>query len=501
MRDELYGYAGKILRINLTEQTTQIIPTSNYLPDYIGGRIMANKIFWDEVPEAVPALDPRNKLIFMTGPCAGTGLPISGRAVITGISAKNLPEQYTHSSIGGYFGTMLKWAGYDGFILEGKASEHTYVFIQDDKVQFLNADDLWGGYVIETQQEIFKRHGKDAYSLVIGPAGENLHRCASIVTHADSAAAKTGFGAVMGSKNLKAITVVGTGRIKPAHVDDVLRLRNLAGDPKNERSPLAKVESCAFPFGRDGSVPAPEGMCRGRLSCNQGCNTPCMNTQFHVDDPLSPGEKIAMVGKCVDGLASGRRYDSHAFIGACIHTHRQEKFGSYKWMGVSVTDYDDPDLPITLSKYPGDWLGLPLYGHEYSRLVNWLCNQYGLDKWEIDIWYLSWLSMCEKEGLLDELDFGTDAKPESLEFIRKFIDDMVYRRTPLATSSQKAWPVRSAFSARKSSVTPSITAVTTPSAASSLIFRSASNPAGATAHTGRAAASRAATSTNGWLSA
>ena len=154
MKDELFGYAGKILRINLTEGTTEIIPTTKYLPDYIGGRIMANRIFWEEVKEAVPALDSRNKLIYMTGPCAGTGLPISGRAVITGISAKNLPEQYTHSSIGGYFGTMLKWAGYDGFILEGRAPAHTYVFIKDDKVEFLNADDLWGKWRLSLAERL-----------------------------------------------------------------------------------------------------------------------------------------------------------------------------------------------------------------------------------------------------------------------------------------------------------------------------------------------------------
>lgn len=431
MTDRLYGYAGKILRINLTDSTTEVIHTAKYLPDYIGGRIMANKIFWDEVKEAVPALDPRNKLIYMTGPCAGTGLPISGRAVITGISAKNLPEQYTHSSIGGYFGTMLKWAGYDGFILEGKAPEHTYVFIKDDKVEFLNADALWGKYVIETQQEIFKLHGSNAYSLVIGPAGENLHRCASIATHADSVAAKVGFGAVMGSKNLKAIAVVGTGSIRPAHVERVLELRNLAGDPKNAPAPLVEQTLIGFPFGRDPAVPAPPGLCRGALSCNQGCNTPCMSTQYYVDDPMNPSEKIAMVGKCIDGFGKSLRYDSHSLVGACIHSHRQEKFGSYKWMAASNTDPEDPDLPPTLAKYPGDWLGLPQYGQEFSCTVNWLCNQYGLDKWDIIVWYLSWLAMCQKEGLLEELDFGREVKVADPVFIREFIDDMVYRRTPL----------------------------------------------------------------------
>lgn len=431
MRD-LYGYAGKILRIDLTHSTTEIIPTAKYLPDYIGGRMMANRIYWDEMKHAVPALDPANKLIFMTGPCAGTGLPISGRAIITGISAKHLPEQYTHSSIGGYFGTMLKWAGYDGFILEGRAPAHTYVYIEDDRVKFLNADQLWGKFVIETQQEIFRLHGPNAYSLVIGPAGENLHRCASIATHADSVAAKAGFGAVMGSKNLKAIAVVGTGSIRPAHVEQVLKLRDLAGDPKNAPAPLQKATVAYYPFGR-GSEPAAPGLHMGAIACNQGCNTPCLATQFCVDDPLEPGRKVAMVGKCVDSIADNGRYDSHAIVGACIHSHKQEKFGSYTWMVPSNTDPDDPDLPSTLAKYPGDWMGLPQYGKAYSRLVNWLCNQYGLDKWDVIVWYLSWLGMCEKEGLLRDLDFGCEPHVADPDFIRRFIDDMVYRRTPLGS--------------------------------------------------------------------
>lgn len=430
IKENLYGYAGKILRINLTDSTTEVIPTANYLPDYIGGRIMANKIFWDEMKESVPALDPRNKLIYMTGPCAGTGLPISGRAIITGISAKNLPEQYTHSSIGGFFGTMLKWAGYDGFILEGKAPEHTYVYIKDDKVEFLNADCLWGKYVIETQQEIFKLHGSDAYSLVIGPAGENLHRCASIVTHADSAAAKTGFGAVMGSKNLKAIAVTGTGCIQPAHLERVLKLRNLAGDPKNSPSPLTETDTIGYAFGR-GSEPAPAGYCRGALACNQGCNTPCMGTQFNVTDPLNPDDKVAMVGKCLDAVTAIQKYDSHSIIGSAIHSRMQEKPGSYKWMVPTLTEPEDPQLAITHAKYPGDQMNLSKPSKTYANTINWLCNQYGLDKWDITVWYFSWLSMCKQEGLLDELDFGREVKLSDPEFAKSFIDSMVYRTTPM----------------------------------------------------------------------
>ena len=428
--EELYGYAGKILRIDLTNQTTEVMPTAKYLPDYVGGRAMADKIWWDEVKEAVPALDPRNKLIYMTGPCCGTGLPISGRAIMTGVSAKNIPEQYTHSSIGGFFGAALKWAGYDGFILEGKASEHSYVLIEDGKVQFLNADWLWGDYVIDTQQEIFKKHGSDAHALVIGPAGENLHRCATIVTHADSAAAKPGFGAVMGSKNLKAIVVRGTGRIRPAHPEKVLALRELAGDPKNAPSPLKHVDTIGIPFGR-GSEPAPPDYCRGGLACNQGCNTPCLGAQFNIPDPLVPGDKVAMVGKCLDPITGVQQYDSHSVIGAAIHSHRQEKKGAYTWMVATNTDPDDPALNVTLARYPGDQMNIAKNSKAYGNVINWCCNQYGLDKWDITVWYMTWLSMCKQEGLLEGLDFGREVKLSDAEFAAYFIHSMVYRTTPM----------------------------------------------------------------------
>ena len=156
-----------------------------------------------------------------------------------------------------------------------------------------------------------------------------------------------------------------------------------------------------------------------------------MVTQYYVEDPLNPEDKVAMVAKCLDAITANQQYDSHSAVGACIHSHRQEKFGSYKWMVPSQTDPDDPDLPPTLAKYPGDYMGLPRYGWAYSRLVNWLCNQYGLDKWDITVWYLTWLAMCQKEGLLDNLDFGRPVELSNPDFIKEFIDNMVYRKTPL----------------------------------------------------------------------
>ena len=124
----IYGYAGKIARLNLTTHTYSVIPTSKYLPDYVGGRCMANKIFYDEAKVGTKALDPDAMLIYMTGPTCGTGVPTGGRSVFTGISPNNYPEQYCWSGLGGYFSVELKWAGWDGLIFEGKSEDPVYIY-------------------------------------------------------------------------------------------------------------------------------------------------------------------------------------------------------------------------------------------------------------------------------------------------------------------------------------------------------------------------------------
>lgn len=419
-------YAGKILRIDLTNKRSEIVPTAKYLPKYIGGRAMANRIFWDEVKEAVPALDPRNKLIFMTGPCNGVGLPYAGKCVMTGIGAKEIPEQYTHAAIGGFFGTMLKWAGYDGFILEGKADEHTYVYINDDKVEFLNADWLWGTSVQDSQKMLREKYIGDTYSLVIGQAGENLHRHATITTGADSVLAKPGFGAVFGAKNLKAIAVHGTGSVAPGDIHKVFEIRRW---PDNPKAYVPRPVVFKDTFGYEGTSEfkvAPH--VEGKLSCSVGCSHSCMATMFDVEDPLDPEKKISMVGKCIDSFATCMLSDAGDALACSIHSKRQEKPGTYKWFGPTFTDATDPDLEIISEAYPGDTVSLWGPNFKVGCMINWLCNVYGLDKWDIMYWYFTWLVMAKREGLLDDMDFGMEIDMENPEFVKHFIDMMVFRK-------------------------------------------------------------------------
>ena len=115
----LYGYSGKIIRVDLTTREVSFLSTYEYVPKYVGGRMIANRIFFDEVPAGTGAFDPENKFIYLTGPTTGTGIPAGGRSAAVAVGAANSPEQFCWGNIGGWFATELKYAGYDGLIVQG----------------------------------------------------------------------------------------------------------------------------------------------------------------------------------------------------------------------------------------------------------------------------------------------------------------------------------------------------------------------------------------------
>ncbi|MBR5471519.1 MAG: aldehyde ferredoxin oxidoreductase [Oscillibacter sp.] len=424
-------YAGKILKIDLTSKTTSIIPTEKYANDYVGGRAMANRVYWDEAKGGVPALSAENTLIYMTGPLAGTGLPYAGRSIMTGISPKTIPEQYAHTCCGGYFGAVLKWAGYDGFILTGKADSFTYVVIDDDKISFEDASELKGMFVTDTQEKLFGIYGRKSSSLVIGPAGENQCRHASIVTHADSAFAMPGFGAVWGYKNLKAIVARGTGTIAPMDIEKTLEIHAWRDTPeKGKPYPPEYMEK----FGSDEFPIYANGFYQTFNSCNPGCNHICMCTRNNLPNPLNPaGEAVSMVGKCMDGCAYSMRRDNPYPLGSYIDFPRQSEPGKYLWQVPILCDEDDPLKDEYLRCYPGNLLHLWGPDFEFGKMMMWCCNQYGLDKWDINFWLFTWLFQCQKEGLFDEagIDFGRKIDFSDPQFAKYILDCMTYRQGPI----------------------------------------------------------------------
>ena len=206
-----FGYAGKILKVDLSSASVSDVPTSDYADRFIGGRGIAAKIYWDEVPPEAKAFDPENRIMFMTGPLCGYPGIAGSISQICGKSAFTVPEQFFYTSMGGSWGAHLKFAGYDGVVAYGKSEKPVYILVQDGKAEVRDASALWGKDSAETRSLLKSELGSSVRVLSIGQAGENLVPFASTLAEEDAAA----WGAsIMGSKKLKAIVVRGKG-IRP----------------------------------------------------------------------------------------------------------------------------------------------------------------------------------------------------------------------------------------------------------------------------------------------
>ncbi len=227
-----FGYAGKILRVDLSTRSIGRIDTAQY-EQWGGGQGMGSAVFWDLCPDkTVGGFDPRNVITIMSTPLSGTLSPGSTRCALQGMAPQGYPiEWFTWSMVGGRFPAQLKWAGWDGIVIEGRADSPVWLNIVDDQVSLESARDLWGKDTRDTQKEIWQRvTGREHEEprpgaspgnqtpavLCIGLAGERLSRIATVQHDGGSAAGQGGFGGVFGSKNLKAISVLGTGGIRIA---------------------------------------------------------------------------------------------------------------------------------------------------------------------------------------------------------------------------------------------------------------------------------------------
>lgn len=216
-----HGYTGRILRVDLSSRKSVIEePAENFYRQYFGGEGFVSYFLLKEVPPEVDALGPENKLIFAAGPLTGVSVGGCGRHCVGAKSP--LTGGFGESEAGGYWGTELKLAGFDAIIVEGKADKPVYIFIQDGQVEIKNAQHLWGMKTLECQDAICEELGdKNVKVTLIGPAGENLVSFACVLNDLDAAAGRTGMGAVMGSKNLKAIACRGHQRLSLANPEAV----------------------------------------------------------------------------------------------------------------------------------------------------------------------------------------------------------------------------------------------------------------------------------------
>ncbi|KOM97660.1 aldehyde:ferredoxin oxidoreductase [Clostridium botulinum] len=209
----MYGYNGKILRIDLTNKNCTLEPLDEEkAKKFIGARGLGVKTLLEEIDPKIDPLSIENKLVIVTGPITGAPMPTSGRYMV--VTKAPLTGTIAISNSGGKWGTELKNAGYDMIIVQGKSEVPVYVNIEDDKIEIKEAEHLWGKTSLETTEILCNENNERAKVLCIGPAGEKLSLMAAIMNDIDRAAGRGGVGAVMGSKNLKAIVVKGSGKVK-----------------------------------------------------------------------------------------------------------------------------------------------------------------------------------------------------------------------------------------------------------------------------------------------
>ena len=206
------GYNGKILRVNLSSNSTSVETIDElFCRKYLGGAGFVTYFLLKELSPGIDPLSPENKIIFALGPV--TGVPLSGNGRHCVGAKSPLTGGYAKSESGGFWGAELKHAGYDAIIVEGKAEKPVYLWIHDGEAEIRSASPLWGKTTKETEQAIRTELGDDLIRVAaIGPAGENLVRFACVTNDLRDAAGRGGMGTVMGSKNLKAIGVRGHQR-------------------------------------------------------------------------------------------------------------------------------------------------------------------------------------------------------------------------------------------------------------------------------------------------
>ncbi|MFX1509457.1 MAG: aldehyde ferredoxin oxidoreductase family protein [Promethearchaeota archaeon] len=396
---QLFGYAGKVLRVNLSKNKILIEKVREDLIDkYLGCTGYAAGVLWEELKPGIDPLGPQNKLIFATGPLTGTLCPGSGSYEIC--TKSPLTGGWAESRAGGYFGPKLKFAGFDFVILEGKAKEPVYLWVHDGEAEIRDAKHLWGKPVYDTTDLVLEMiDDPEASVACIGPAGEKLVRFAAVMNDRDNAAARCGPGAVMGSKNVKAIAVNGTQEISIAQPEEFGKAITDAEEALNKNMPNKHL---IIPLGTLGLVNVYNS--QGALPTKQGY------TAYFENAHKISGEALA-------------------------HTFFLKRRGCYS-------------CPMACDRYSevkaGPWATPPHQGPEYetaAMLGSWcshdnleaivkanhLCNNYGIDTISAGN-VIGFAMECFEKGLLTTADTnGLELKWGDSETIINLIENIVAR--------------------------------------------------------------------------
>jgi len=366
-----FGYADRILRVDLSSERTSCTPIQDYVK-YLGGRGIATRIYWEEVSPETSAFDPGNTLIFAVGPLAGIPVLGTSRWVACGRSALTTPEHFSSANLGGRWGAEMKFAGYDALVIQGKADRPVYLFIDGGTVEFRDASHLWGKGAIETRAILKRDLGDSVKVAAIGPAGENLVTIATLLADND-ASGSGGLGATMGSKNLKAVVVRRSEKtLNVAHPD---RLKEVTDYYR-------QLKRIPFP------------MSASRCTIN---DEPSLNVR------RVPGPKM-------------KKDPCYGCPGMCPRRLYQAQDGR---TGKFVCDSAMFYQPVAESYY-GSWNDVPFY-------ANRLCDDQGLDTNAINL-IIGWLQQCHREGILNDANTGLPlSKIGSLEFADTLINSISHR--------------------------------------------------------------------------
>jgi aldehyde:ferredoxin oxidoreductase len=345
----MFGYHKKFLRVDLTNRRVAIEDLGeDLLRKYMGGVGIEAKILYEETGPETSPLSPENILMAVTGPFTGTGVPTSGRHHV--VARSPLTGLFGESNVGGSWGVHLKRAGFDGIAIKGRSEKPLYLWIYNGKVEFRDATPIWGKDSYESAQWLKKETTKEATAAVIGPAGERRAKIASIphIGHIVRQAARTGLGAVMGSKNLKAVVVFGDGEIP------IAKPEQLKAHIKEITPHIQKATEAFGKFGTSGGIDNYEKI----------GNFPLKNWR---EGRWAGAKKISGVAMH-DTILSGRRACFHCPIACGRHINVSE--GPYAPMDCEGPEYESI----------GTLGGLCLVDDLVAiSKANQLCNQYGLD--------------------------------------------------------------------------------------------------------------------------
>jgi len=408
-----YSLGGKILRINLTTQEIFTEQTVKYTEEFLGGRGINQGILLKELRPEIFPFDSANKLIFGAGVLVGTGAPGASRLSID--SKNTFTNGIGSSNCGGRFAAELKFAGYDHLIVEGKAERPVYLWINNNQVEIKDASHLWGNTVWETENIIRKEIGdKDIQILSIGPAGENLVRFACIIVSPSRAAGKCGLGAIMGSKNLKAVVVKGRNSIDVAEYKKFIQVAHKLSEKikKHKNTNLLKKY----------------GTLISMFSWNECSASPVKNFQDGYMDPKKM-KKISHEVFC-STYKEGDYAGSDCPIG-CAHSYRV-KSGPYA--GVYSKKLETNCI----------WDFATTFDIDYAPAIikiQSLCSQYGMD---IDgaSCAIAWAFECYQRKIITDKDTGgLELKWGDYKVIIKLLKKIAYREgfgNILAEGSKRA---------------------------------------------------------------